>query len=406
MLKRGLAFSIGLQAINGLSPLLLLPISLRRLGPDAYGVYVHALAISNLLAGVLVVGFAAHLSRTYLREISEGGILPFARLVAFQAMLALFASVANVVVVALFIHVDRAVYLLAILNTLFAAFNVDWYYYSRTHIEPLFWRTLVARAVIISLAAILVVDEKDLLLFTALTVVATGLANFAGFAWAWRSEKIVLRFPLREDFTSARYFFASGVIGSIQQYADQILVGAIFSKADLAHLSLCRQVVSACSGFTQAVCRVLLPRSIKELLESPGTHLTQIMRRGRVFTVGAIAVALLIATVAGPLLETLSGNKFHFASTVMLLSAACFLATSAAVYVDTQLSVPAGKEHVTTKSNVLVAATFLLGLTTMTLIPGLHYSFALLSLVLAESIGVAAMLYLHSRIGTFQKATT
>lgn len=403
MLKRGLVFSIGLQAVNGLSPLLLLPISLRRLGPDAYGEYVHAMVISNMLVGVLVLGFAAHLSRIFLREAGEGQESPFARLVLFQGILAVAATVLNILVVMVFIEAGRQVYLLAALSTLFAAFNVDWYYYSRTRIQPLFWRTLIARTVIIGLAAFLVVDSHDLFLFTSLTVLATGAANLAGLAWAWRSERSVMRIPKREDFFSARYFFASGIIGSVQQFADQILVGVIFSKADLAHLSLCRQVLSACAGFTQAVCRVILPRSIKDLLDSPATFLARVMHRARLFAIGVGCVAILIAGVAGPVLNELSHGRFDFGFAVMGICAACFLTTSAAVYIDTQISIPSGKEHVTTSSNVIVATTFLIGLVAMILVPGLDYRVALLSLFVAESLGIVAMLSFHFRLGSFSK---
>lgn len=152
MLKQGLVFSIGLQAVNGLSPLLLLPIILPRLGPNAYGVYVHAMAISNMLSGMLVLGFAAYLSRLFLYETGNGQDSPFARLVAFQGILAIVATLLNLLVVLLFIKTNREVYLVATLSTLFAALNVDWYYYSRTYIQPLFWRTLLARTAIISLA--------------------------------------------------------------------------------------------------------------------------------------------------------------------------------------------------------------------------------------------------------------
>lgn len=402
-LKQGFVFSIGLQAVNGLSPLLLLPISLPRLGPDAYGVYVHAMVISNMLAGVLVLGFFAHLSRLFLYETVEGQESPFARLVVFQCSLSVFATLINLLVVLIFIEIDQEVYLVAALSTLFSAFNVDWYYYSNTRIQPLFWRTLVARTIIITLAALLVVDSKDLFLFTSLVVLANGAANLAGLIWAWRTEKIVMCLPKWKDYLSARHFFASSIIGSVQQYADQILVGAAFSKVELAHLSLCRQVLSACAGFTQAICRVMLPLTIKDHLESPITFLAHVTRRARIFSLAISGVAILIACFGGVLLNALSNGRFEFGFVVMGMCAACFLATSAAVYIDTQISIPTVKEYVTTRSNIVVAITFLFGLAVLALVPGLDYRFALLSLFAAESIGVIAMLVFHLRLGTLQK---
>ena len=403
LLKQGLIFSIGLQAVNGLTPLFLLPISLPRLGPDAYGVYVHAMVISNMLAGVLVLGFFAHLSRLFLYETVESQEPPFARLVVFQCTLSVVATLINILVVLLFIKIDQEVYLIAALSTLFSAFNVDWYYYSNTRIQPLFWRTLVARTMIISLAAFLVVDRKDLILFISLVVLANGAANLAGLIWAWRTEKIVMRLPKRRDYLSARHFFASSIIGSVQQYADQILVGVAFSKAELAHLSLCRQVLSACAGFTQAICRVVLPLTIKNLRDHPTTFLANVMRRARIFLLGVSGVAILIACFGGSLLNALSNDRFEFGFAVMSICAACFLATSAAVYIDTQISIPTVKEYVTTRSNIMVAMVFLSGLIVLTLVQGLDYRFALLSLFIAESFGVLTMLIFHLRLGTLQK---
>jgi O-antigen/teichoic acid export membrane protein len=403
IIRQGLGFSIGLQAVNGLSPLLLLPISLPRLGPDAYGVYVHALVISNMLAGVLVLGFFSHLSRLFLRETAEGQESPFARLVVFQCSLSLVATLLNLFIVLLFIETHQEVYLIATISTLLSGFNVDWYYYSKLKIKVLFWRTLIARMLIIGLAAFLVVDSKDLLLFVGLVVLANSTGNMAALIWAWKTEKIVMYLPKLSDYLSARHFFGSSIIGSVQQYADQIIVGAAFSMSELAHLSLCRQVLSACAGFTQAICRVMMPLSIKNHRECPSTFFPNVMLRARIFLIGVGGVAILIACFGDPLLSALSKDRFEFGFLVMSICAVCFFITSASIYIDTQISIPALKEYVTTHANILVAMTFLLGLIFTTTLQSFDYRFALLSLFAAESIGVLAMVYFLHRLGIFKK---
>jgi len=385
----------------------MLPIVLRSLGPNAYGSYAHALALSGLLTGLFVTGFANHHTRDYVRSKLTpdvpGQVPPFFRLFLFQLIGAMVAGFANIAAGFLLASgTQRTLYLIAAVGTLLSCLNVDWVFYARNDIGPLFWRTLIVRIGVIALAALLLRSSDDLLIYAVLIQAANVLSSLIGFILASRQEERIWISPKKIDFINSRYFFASNVIGSIQQYADQIVVGIVFSKADLAYLSLCRQVLSAAVGVSTAACRALMPYSVRAAQNARRltAHVRQIARPYVLITV---LTGVGMGTLGAPIMQWLAGSRFHFPNWLFPVCGACFVATAIAVFIDTQISIPINKEVVTTRSNVAVALLILIGLVGLWKFPTVGYVGALWALFIAESVGVFFMLIIHKKIGTFRE---
>lgn len=402
MLKN-INYSILLSLIGISAPLITLPIALHALGPNQYGTYAHAAVISNWLIAIFVNSLNAFQSREYALKTEspyQDKHRTFVKLFSLQFLLAVAATLIHLLVIlALSESKSLHIYMTFTIATIFSAFNVDWYFYCKNKLKTLFWRTLFIRLISIALILTLIKTPNDTFLYCSIIVGASAISNLASFLYVTKTNPPTITLDITHEIKSAKHFFANAGVGSIYQFADQFMLGLLSSKADVAYLSLCKQILSALNVLPSAVCRALMPLSTvtAKSFEFSNYINKLIIKLG--------ISALLIATIfslAGPYpTRLLAGENYHFPSFVFPILGGCFLVIALNVFIDTQISIPMELEYITTRANF--AAAIAMPGAIFILLPYYGYIGALLALLIGESSGLFTMIWCHRKFGLYKK---
>lgn len=149
-----------------------------------------------------------------------------------------------------------------------------------------------------------------------------------------------------------KYFILNASVGVGYQYIDQLVVAVITSKSDLAHLNILKQIIGMAMMVPSTVCRFISPTAINAYKVKMGSvHHSNNFKR-YIILIMLIVFSLLFLEL--PFLKLFAGNKFNFGMISIVFSCLVVVMTSLAVYIDTQHSIPANLEKVTTFSNISV----------------------------------------------------
>jgi len=400
-----LSYSLLINILSVLTPIITLPIVLRSLGPESYGHYAHSIVFSNWSIAVFVASLSAFCTREYIRKVSgatdaASAPLPFSQLVGLQLVMSLIGTAIHCVVLFVVIQGEvPPVYWVAVLATGLSFLNVDWYFFAIGATKILFWRTLFIRIFSVAAIVVLVDDQNDVILYALIVVGSTVMANLTGFLFACRSEGFSLDVRGLRHLKRAKHFLSSAGIGSVYQFADQFLLGLLPDKSGVAYLSLCKQILNALNIFSISICRVLMPISTAKL--AGAGYLRFVKKSLMRYLTALLIVAVVFSLVGQDALGWVAGSQYHFARAVFVVCAACFVVTGLNVFIDTQISIPMRLERFTMIANLFVGATNAAGL--VLLVPSMGYVGALCALLLGEVVGLAVALTCHAKKGTLHE---
>lgn len=398
---KNVSYSLLLNLLAALTPLITVPVVLRGLGPAQYGTYAHAAVISNWIIAVLVASLSNYCLREYVQR-KDGGqeetAKAFGELIFLQIAMSIVAVFFHALILMIFSPEQNffAYYVFVPLTAL-AFLNVDWYFYAKNQVNLLFWRTFAVRITAVVAIAITVRDPDDLVLYCLIFAGSTIIANLIGFLIAVRQEKKILAGSLAQQVKKAKLFFANAGLGSISLYADQFLLGLVGSSSDVAYLSICRQVLSAAVNFPVAACRAVLPTST--VASRTADHWNHIQNLFRKYISIVLVAGAMLAIFGSSAIEIIAGDRYHIPNDVFWICGGCFVITALNVFIDTQLSVAMNLERITT---VGYAATGLILLVALAiLLPSFRYTGALASLFAGELMGLLVVIFCHYKYGFF-----
>lgn len=404
--RNGISYSLMLNFLNVIFPVMSIPVVLRAFSTATYGEYVLANVVYQLVNALFVVSLIQY----YVREYSSNSDSTSVRInsdtpnvnvfVAFQVMLTAF-SLSVYLFVSIFLLVfsllDIWLFLLFLIPVLFSSVNVDWYFYAHRSYRGLFFRNLVIKLILLALIVVFVNAEEDLYVYAALMSAAYTFGPLSGFTVIRKKIDPLYIFSysnFRNDIIKVKNFMANASIGLGYQYLDQIIIGVLLSKGELAALSILKQILSAAVVIPATVCRYWLPQTVSSC-NSFGikTALSSNVKR-YAFLVTIVILGVLI--FGYPILVAIATDKYGFKYGDIVICALCITVTSVSIFIDSQINVPTRLEKVTTINNAVVLSAFMMLIFPLTL--ALGYSGPIASLFLAEASGVVVMLVIHTYV--------
>ncbi|MNZ89629.1 hypothetical protein D3C78_1085620 [compost metagenome] len=167
----------------------------------------------------------------------------------------------------------------------------------------------------------------------------------------------------------------------------------IIGKKELAILNILKQVYAMAMMVPTTWCRFFMPMAIQSYKNSSNNMFHK--KYGLMYAAINSVIFLFLCVLGTTFLTYLAGEEYHFNHIDIVLCAMCVISTAAAVYIDTQISIPQGLESITTRSNLIVLSVFLA--TLYMFVNWIGYSGALISIFISEICGVLMMIYLHYR---------
>lgn len=403
MLYKKLGYSFSLNILNAIFPILTLPIVFRALSPIQYGEYV----ISNILYQLTIVFFNSVFLQYFIREYSgklnleqddDSKKYLCGEYIFVQVFYTFFSCFFYIGLILLFNAISNVRFDIALwffIPLLFSSCNVEWYYFATQNYKVLFFRNAFIKLLLL-FSVYVFVKEGDVVLYAMLMSFSYALTFIIGYLNIFNSirYKRVPLLYLYKYFFKVKHFALNAIIGTGYQYGDQLLLSIILGKKELAILNILKQVYSMAMMVPTTWCRFFMPTAIQSYRNFSNNIFHK--KYGLIYAVINGVIFLFLCVLGTTFLIYFAGGEYHFNHIDIVLCAMCVISTAAAVYIDTQISIPQGLEKITTSSNLIVLLVFL-----ATLYPAVNwvgYSGALISIFISETCGVLMMLYLHYKL--------
>lgn len=215
--------------------------------------------------------------------------------------------------------------------------------------------------------------------------------NLIGFIGVVRHGNFkLLKFrDVRELIKDVRYFFMSSVVGSGYQYFDQLLVGLLMSKSEVAMLNILKQLIAMLGLVPTTVNKYLIPIAIKSYQDRKQTAYHKKYDHKVISCI--IIIFIISIFFSQKFLSVFTGDSYNFDFFLVFVTSLLFMVSSFSVFIDNQYNIPSRMERITTYSNLIV-------LVVMLLLIGILASFwalngVILTLFIAEFIGLIFMTY-------------
>lgn len=393
--NKNLSYSLLLNVVNAFFPMFSIPLITVSVGLSSYGHYVYAGLITNILIAIFSNGLFSYYLRAYLSDHETLG-----EIIGVQFLFILFAFIIQLIFIFAMNVYNDPIFIIFLVVTLSHCICVEWYFYGKGELSILFYRTLSIK--ILSLIAIYVLSNitSNIIYFALVSAGALIASNITGYLLLIKDERIIIKISSpKKNLSNGKYFISNAALGSIYQYLDQVIISIVASRQDLAFLNLYKQLINGVNSFPGIINRVLMKDSQKEYeKENFKAHVTRLFSRYFFITAtGCIGLFFTINMVA----EYLARVAIPTINLTSFISSFLVFAVAMAVFIDTQISVITHKEKITTYANLGVATTTLLLM--IPLVQRFNFNGGLLSLAIGETVGVAIMIFLHIKSGTFKQ---
>lgn len=390
-----LNYSLLTNLVDILLPIATLSLALRYLSADDYGSYLIVFLVYQTLISLFVIAFGQFFIRSNLLSKSGSSLN---KIFGCQLILSVISAALFLLAclfLSVFTKINAYVAFSFFVVTLSSFLNFDWYFYLKQSYKVLFLRSIITKLILLIAVYFCLKQTQSVVVYGFLMATSC----FVSFLLSYQIVKKIEGLSLDIDFLyfknffyEARHFFANSLVGSTYKYLDQFLVGILLNKSDLVYLNILKQMLGVTTLIPTTVSRFLSPWSIVAESES-----RLFLFHKTIFFYYFLLSALIcffVTLFGSPLINFITSGKISLPIYSLVICSFCALISSLAVYVDTQHSVPLKKEHITTKSNLVVLILF-----SSLIVPAIciySYLGALISLLIAELAGLLMMLYLHN----------
>ena len=308
----------GVQGINYLVPLLVLPYLLRILTPTGYGAIVFAQSLINYLR--IVANFGFNFSATRDVSLARDNREELAQIFWTTLTAKMCLLIVSITIVLPFI------FLVPILRTHSAIIGVsglalfgavllpEWYFQGLEHIRHLAIIQSVSNVVMLVCIFIFVRSASDEVAAAAILALPRLLGGIVSVVVMSRAWPVPWRRPSVRDVWNALraswHLFVSGAATSLYVNSNVFLVGLICGDFQVALYSVANRIVIAATGLLSPIVQASFPRasmsfhrSIDEGLEFAGRILRYLM-------VVAIALSAVLVIFARQIVGILSGGRY------------------------------------------------------------------------------------------------
>jgi len=381
--------------VDILLPVATLSLALKYLSTEDYGSYLIIFLLHQTLIALFVIGFGQFFIRSNLLSKGRENLNKIFGCQLILNTISAFLFLLICLFLSFFTNINLYVAFIFFIVTLFSFLNFDWYFYLKQSYKVLFLRSIIIKLSLLVAVYFFLKQNQSAVVYGILVAISCLTSVFSSYKIVKKLEHFSLDIDFiyfKNFFYEARHFFANSLVGSTYKYLDQFLVGILLNKSDLVYLNILKQIFGVTTLIPTTISRFLSPLSI--LAESENRLFLFHKSVFLYYFFLTTSICFFVALFGSSIINILTFGKVLLPVYSLVISSFCALITSLAVYVDSQHSVPLEKEHITTKSNLVVLILFASLIT-----PAIYfYSYlgALITLMVAEFAGLVIMLYLHN----------
>ncbi len=366
LIQTNAAMLVGLQILNYLLPFLLIPILIRRLGLDHFGIWALAMSIVSVLRTVVAYGFDLSAARDIAQRPKDAelagdllgsiGALRLLFLVLPGALLALAAPWSGLA------GIDTPLIALSVATLIGDALAPVWLFHGHGDLPLANALRIASRLVMLVLVLAFVKGPSDLLLVPAIEAVTSLLYCIVAVGVAarrYRIDEVRVRFEsVCRGLAAGLHIFIANA--SVHSYTtlNGILLGALLGPVVYAHYAVAEKIYFGVRGLIQTAVQAVFPL-LAHLSAHDGTGYRRMARRLLAWYFGFCGAAALALTIGAPLaIRIVAGAADPTAVSSMRAFAIALLFSGGGVFATLHIAQDQPK-HLSAITAVTVAANLL-----------------------------------------------
>lgn len=357
-IKKNYFYNILLTASNVLAPLFVYPYVLRILGPEGIGKVHFAMSVMGYFLMIAQLGIPLYGIKEIakVRDNKDKLSKVFSELFFINLLTSVLVFTFYLFIISLVPKFKSDFILFAIvgINILINLFTIDWFYSGLEEYKYITLRSVGVRILYIIAIFIVIHDKSDYIKYALLIVLSLALANSINMIYLLK--KINLNFAnldLKKYLKPIMWIFFAGVIGSIYNKFDIILLGFITDDKYVGFYTTNRRITSLIIAFVSALGTVLIPRLSYYINNNMQTEYKKIAEKSLNFiyflTIPSIIILIMLAK---EILLFFGGEKFLPAILSLQLLSLQILATSLATFFGFQVILANNDEKSMMLSNI------------------------------------------------------
>ncbi|WP_195986658.1 oligosaccharide flippase family protein [Clostridium sp. D53t1_180928_C8] len=385
------------QIMSMLIPLITMPYLTRVFDPEQLGLNSLSLSIANyfMLFGVLGMQMYGNRQIAYVRDNKEKLAKTFWSLYTVQLATSTVSLIAYYVFISCFTTVNTTIYLIQGLNIISVMIDISWLFMGLEDFKKVVIRNTFARLVGLACIFIFIKSPDDLLLYALLTV----LVNIVSILLMWLyvpryvGSIVIDKKIVRRTIKPLLKLFLPQIATQVYTLLARTLVGFLSTKDQVIFYDYSQRIVNMVLAMITSIGVVLLPRVSNIIGNGKREEVPRIIEKTfKIVSYLAIPMSIGLMCVSKILVSWFLSPKYLSVGQLTAWTSLIIIAVSWANIIGVQYLIATKQENKYTLSIIIAAIVNLI--MNLCLIPSHGAAGAIISLIVAEYIGIVIQLIL------------
>lgn len=385
------------QIMSMLIPLITMPYLTRVFDPEQLGLNSLSLSIANyfMLFGVLGMQMYGNRQIAYVRDNKEKLAKTFWSLYTVQLATSTVSLIVYYVFISCFTTVNTTIYLIQGLNIISVMIDISWLFMGLEDFKKVVIRNTFARLVGLACIFIFVKSPDDLLLYALLTV----LVNIVSILLMWLyvpryvGSIVIDKKIVRRTIKPLLKLFLPQIATQVYTLLARTLVGFLSTKDQVIFYDYSQKIVNMVLAMITSIGVVLLPRVSNIIGNGKREEVPRIIEKTfKIVSYLAIPMSIGLMCVSKILVSWFLSPKYLSVGQLTAWTSLIIIAVSWANIIGVQYLIATKQENKYTLSIIIAAIVNLI--MNVCLIPSHGAAGAIISLIVAEYIGIVIQLIL------------
>lgn len=383
-------------------PLITFPLVSRALHSDMYGLCSWSFSVVSWLSLIAMLGVNRYGIREVARARDDASVLAKTTIEILALTLTTSSIVLACFIASIFVVPDfaeqRELFLINSLSILGNTLGVGWFFQGIEQYKYITIRGILIKSTCFLGVIAFVHAPDDYLVYAALVVLSTAIANLVNFGYMIRlllPSLKMMKQSCRMDISSIvktafavhikpmLLFFVIAAAISIYTVLDTVMLGFLSSSQQVGFFTAAVNVKTALVGVVSALSGVLLPRASNMLRHNRKSEFVSLIKRCLAVTLAfAVPASAALSLFSTPLISWYAGADFAEAGTSLCLLSIAVIPISLSIIFTDAVLVPNGHEKQCVR--MYIAAAVVNFLANLVLIPQFGAAGAAMSALCVE----------------------
>lgn len=387
-IKKNLIYNTCYQVLSLLVPIITAPYAARIFGADGIGVQSYVGSIVAYFSIFAQLGTQAYGQReiAMCRDDKEAASKTFWG-IEIMSIITTCISLSLWGILTLFVGSYKVFFIVYSMSIINVAFDISWFFIGYEQFKVILIRNSIIKIIIMAVLFGLCRDKSDLIIYIALTCLATLLGGMS--LWPMLRKKLV-KVPLKnlkikKHFSKTLVYFIPTIATSIYTVLDKVMIGVITGdRFANGYYEQTTKIATIATTFVTAINGVMYPRMSNLFAEKRMSEIKDKLKKSLDFLMFiAIPISLGLIVISNDFIPFFFGPEYNQVINLLKVYSILILITAISGCFGNQYLVPVGRRKESSK--VIVAGAAVNLVLNIFLIPYLKTMGAVIASIISET---------------------